>query len=373
MPLTAGEKLGPYEILGLLGAGGMGEVYRACDTRLNRNVAIKLSAAQFTERFDREARAVAALNHPNICHLYDVGTNYLVMELVEGETLEGPLPFDEALPVAMQIVDALEAAHEKGILHRDLKPANIMITTAGVVKVLDFGLEKALEPEPGGNPETSPTLSLRATQVGMILGTAAYMAPEQARGKSVDRRADIWAFGAVLYEMLTGRPAFSGETVTDILASVVKSEPDWNGVRPEALRLLRHCLEKDPKKRLQAIGDARLFLDAAPVAETAVPAGPAAGSSRWVGWAVAAIAALGLAALALVHFRELPPADFTLRLSVPLPPDSLVASFALSPDGHRMALALIYEGKRNLWIRDLDSEQIQLLSGRSEERRVGKE
>src|SRR5579864_5185300 len=218
MPLAPGTKLGPYEVLGLLGAGGMGEVYRARDPRVGRDVAIKVSAAQFTERFDREVRAVAALNHPNICHLYDVGPNYLVMELVEGERPKGPLPEAIALNYARQIAAALEEAHGKGIIHRDLKPANIKITPDGTVKVLDFGLAKITD-APETQSENSPTLSMAATQSGVILGTAAYMSPEQARGKTVDKRADIWAFGVVFYEILTGRQLFGGgETVTDTLA-----------------------------------------------------------------------------------------------------------------------------------------------------------
>src|ERR1017187_2746915 len=205
MPLSAGDKLGPYEILARIGAGGMGEVYRARDPRLGRDVAIKVSNEQFTERFEREARAVAALNHPNICHLYDVGPNYLVMELIEGESPRGPLPLEKALDYAWQIADALEAAHEKGVVHRDLKPANIKITPEGKVKVLDFGLAKTIQSD--GKPyssEDSPTLTNTATQAGVILGTAAYMSPEQARGKNVDKRADIWAFGVVLYELVVG-------------------------------------------------------------------------------------------------------------------------------------------------------------------------
>src|SRR6202165_1868345 len=263
MPLAPSTRLGPYEILAPLGAGGMGEVYRARDPRMGRDVAIKVSAERFSDRFEREVHAVAALNHPNICHVYDVGPNYLVMELVEGPTLaermkEGAMPLEQVLPVARQIIEALEAAHEKGIIHRDLKPANIKITPQGVVKVLDFGLAKALEPERTGIPENSPTLTLRATQVGMILGTAAYMSPEQARGQDADKRSDIWAFGAVLYEMLTGRHAFEGDTISDILAAVLKTEPDWARVPPQVQRLLRRCLEKDPKRRLQAIADAKL-------------------------------------------------------------------------------------------------------------------
>src|ERR1700730_2402495 len=201
MPLQPGDKLGPYEILAPIGKGGMGEVYRAHDSRLNRDVAIKVSNAQFTERFTREARAIAALNHTNICHLYDVGADYLVMEYVEGQDLRGPLDFNEALPIIQQLFDGIEAAHEKNIIHRDLKPANIKITPEGVVKILDFGLAKAMESPPSneGNPENSPTLTMDATAAGTILGTAAYMAPEQAKGKAADRRPDVWSFGVILY------------------------------------------------------------------------------------------------------------------------------------------------------------------------------
>src|SRR5687767_10719455 len=220
MPLPAGTRLGPYEILAPIGAGGMGEVYRARDPRVGRDVAIKTSAERFSERFEREARAVAALNHPNICTLYDVGPNYLVMELIEGETLAqtieaGAIPLEESLRIARQIADALECAHEQGIVHRDLKPANIKITPDGLVKVLDFGLAKVRAAATASNLADSPTITV--TQTGVILGTAAYMAPEQARGKPIDKRADIWAFGVVLYEMVTGRRLFEGEDATDTL------------------------------------------------------------------------------------------------------------------------------------------------------------
>src|SRR6516164_1837807 len=239
MALAAGTYLGPYSILCQIGAGGMGEVYRAHDPRMGRDVAIKVSAERFSDRFEREVRAVAALNHPNICQIYDVGPNYLVMELVEGPTLAtrvkaGALMLDEALTVARQITDALEAAHEKGIIHRDLKPGNIKIKPDGVVKVLDFGLAKMAEAAVvAGSPEESPTLTMGATGAGQILGTASYMAPEQARGKAVDKRADIWAFGVVLYEMLSGRRLFTGETISDTLVAVLKQEPDWNRVPME--------------------------------------------------------------------------------------------------------------------------------------------
>ena len=243
MPLSVGDKLGPYEILASIGVGGMGEVYRARDARLRRDVAIKVSAERFSERFETEARAIASLNHPNVCTLHDVGPNYLVMELVEGETLaerieQGAIPLDEALAIAKQVADALEAAHEKGITHRDLKPGNIKIKPDGVVKVLDFGLAKM-----GGTSATagadSPTFTMQSpTQVGVILGTAAYMAPEQARGKPIDKRADIWAFGVVLYEMLTGKRLFQGEDLTETLASVVKDEPHLEQAPAKVRRLL---------------------------------------------------------------------------------------------------------------------------------------
>src|SRR5580658_2139631 len=254
--LQPGQTLGPYQIVSFIAAGGMGAVYRARDPRMGRDVAIKVAAERFSERFSREVHAVAALNHPNICHLYDVGPDYLVMELVEGPTLaqrikQGALPLEEALGTAKQIAGALEAAHEKGIVHRDLKPGNIKLRPDGTAKVLDFGLAKIAETaEAGPRPEDSPTLTVdAATRVGVILGTAAYMPPEQARGRPVDKRADIWAFGVVLYEMLTGERLFEGETVSDTLIEVATKEPNWERVPARARTLLRRCLEKDPKKR----------------------------------------------------------------------------------------------------------------------------
>jgi serine/threonine protein kinase len=270
--LAAGTRLGPYAILAPIGAGGISEVYRAKDSKLDREVAVKILPEAFATdperlaRFEREAKLLAALNHPNIAQIYGVEERALIMELVEGETLKGPLPVETALIYARQIVDALEAAHEKGIVHRDLKPANIKITPTGVVKVLDFGLATAVEdPTASRDSKNSPTLSMRGTQAGAIMGTAAYMAPEQARGHAADRRADVWGFGVVLYEMLSGKAAFAGDSVTDILAAVVKLEPDWSALpasTPLALvKLVRRCITKDRKQRLQAIGEARIAID----------------------------------------------------------------------------------------------------------------
>src|SRR5579863_5538138 len=272
MPLATGTRLGPYDILAPIGKGGMGEVYRARDTRLKREVALKVLPDAFARdpdrmtRFRREATVLAALNHRNIAVLYGLEENTLVMELVEGETLSGPLPVETALDYARQIAEALEYAHEKGIVHRDLKPANVKIAAEGVVKVLDFGLAKVIE-DPGPPDEAGdlPTITLGSTRVGAIMGTPAYMSPEQAGGKAVDRRADIWSFGAVLFEMLTGKQAFTGESVADTLASVLKVEPDWDalpkGTPASIRRLLRRCLTKDRKQRLQAIGEARIVLE----------------------------------------------------------------------------------------------------------------
>jgi eukaryotic-like serine/threonine-protein kinase len=275
-----GTRLAHYEITSHLGTGGMGEVYRARDTKLRRDVAIKLLPEAFTHdaeraaRFEREARVLASLNHPNIAAIHGLEESgdrkFLVMELVEGETLaerikRGPIPIEESLGIAKQICEALEAAHEKGIIHRDLKPANVKITPDGKVKVLDFGLAKAFESESAmAALSNSPTLSMAATNAGVILGTAAYMSPEQTRGKVVDKRADIWAFGVVLYEMITGKQLFEGEDLTETLASVVKQQPDLSEVPPNVRRVLDKCLQKDPKKRLRDISSVALLLEEAP-------------------------------------------------------------------------------------------------------------
>ena len=384
MALAVGTKLGPYEILGPLGAGGMGEVYRARDTKLGRDVAIKVlpeAVAQNPERlarFEREAKLLAALNHSNIATIYGVEDRALVMELVEGPTLAerlaGPIAHTEFLKIAGQIAEALEAAHEKGIVHRDLKPANIKIRDDGAVKVLDFGLATAVQPgcREAGTSVNSPTLTMAATEAGVILGTAAYMAPEQAAGAPVDRRADIWSFGVVLWEMLTGKRLFDADTMAHTLADVLRKEIPFEQVREPRpiLALLQRCLDRDVKTRLQWIGEARIALArcAADSEGTgdAQPAGPAKKGSR-APWAIAACAAAAALALGYVsyrHFAEEPPR--LMKLSV-LPPEK--GSFtttsipAISPDGRRIAYGATVEGKTSLWVRDLDQGAARPLSG----------
>ncbi|MGH9719372.1 MAG: protein kinase domain-containing protein [Bryobacteraceae bacterium] len=357
--IAAGQMVGAYRVSSRLGAGGMGEVWRARDTRVDRDVAIKFCDGQFAQRFEREARAIAALNHPNICHLYDVGPNYLVMELVDGASPRGPLPFETALDYARQIADALEAAHERGIVHRDLKPGNIKITPDGIVKVLDFGLAKALpEPSPA---KGSSTVTITATEAGVILGTAAYMAPEQAQGKAVDKRADIWAFGVVLYEMLTGQRLFQGDTVTDTLAAVLTREPDWESVPERARPLLQRCLVKDPKRRLRDIGDAMALLEQAPASAPARRPQPA----PWMAWS-APVFLLTSLLLSFIHFLEKPSTPDLVRLQISLPENVNTAgrNFALSPDGRKLAFSAIgADGVPRVWMRVMDSLDVRELPG----------
>jgi len=361
------NRVGHYEIREPLGKGGMGEVYRAFDPKLGREVAIKILPEAFAQdvdrlaRFEREARVLASLNHPNIAAIYGVEDRALVMELVEGEMLCGPLPVETALNYARQIAEALEAAHEKGIIHRDLKPANIKITPAGVVKVLDFGLAKAVEePSATGDPTNSPTLTISPTRAGLILGTAAYMAPEQAKGRAADRRADIWAFGVVLYEMLTGKQLFTGDSAGEILASVIKEEPKLD-VLPASVRpIVERCLRKDVKKRWQAIGDVRIAMEEA---GTEVPQRPEAHAPK-LAWAVAAVFAVAALVVSFLHFREATPPQLTLRYTIAAPENSRVHSFAISPDGRYVAIAAAVQGKRQrLWLRALDTLQAQELPG----------
>jgi len=368
MPLTPGEKLGPYEITSLIGKGGMGEVFKARDSRLNRDVAIKVSREQFSERFEREARAVAALNHPNVCTLYDVGPNYLVMEFVEGESPKGPLPVEEALRIAHQVTDALEAAHEKNITHRDLKPGNIMIRPDGMVKVLDFGLAKVGRTATSDGSEQA-TVTLGATQAGSILGTPAYMAPEQAKGRTdVDKRADIWAFGVVFYELLTGERLFSGDDLTEVLAAVVLKEPSFEKAPVEFRRLLKKCLEKDVKKRLRDIADVWDLVEVAPAEIPAMTggAGVVGGVGRGkVAWGVAALALIAAGALAAVHFREAPPpAPALVRFSIPMP-DKVVfgGQLSFSPDGRYVVYRGQGDGGNRLWLHSLDTLESRPLSG----------
>jgi serine/threonine protein kinase len=364
--LPIGTQLGPYRIEGVLGAGGMGRVYRARDTRLNRLVALKVSHQEFTERFGQEARSVAALNHPNICTLHDVGPNYLVMELVEGHTLaeridQGPLPFTEAVGIACQIADALEAAHARGIVHRDLKPANIKLSTEGSVKVLDFGLAKALDEEGSSDSETS------------IQGTAAYMSPEEAAGKPADRRADIWSFGVVFYEMLTGKHPFAGDTTADILNSVRGEQPKLTDAPAPARPLIERCLTKDPRRRLQAIGEARILLeDGLPDRPNQTLRSP----FRFVA-AVAVFAIASAAFLAFVHYGESPPDDAIVRFEIPAPPNTSLntghfSGLRLSPDGQQVAFTAIdREGTLRIWVRKLDSLQTRFIPGTEDSGRPG--
>jgi serine/threonine protein kinase/Tol biopolymer transport system component len=401
MAVGVGTRIGPYEILAALGAGGMGEVYKARDTQLDRDIAIKILPDMFATdpervaRFSREAKTLAALNHPHIAQIYGLegldrrdgldGTAFLVMELVEGEDLaqriaRGPIPHDEALPIARQIADALAAAHEQGIIHRDLKPANIKVRDDGTVKVLDFGLAKAIEHASRGirtQPEVSasPTITSPAimTGVGIILGTAAYMAPEQARGRPIDKRADIWAFGCVLFEMLTGKRAFPGEDVSDMLAKVLERDPDFDALPsncPASIRrLLRRCLEKDRRRRLDSIADARLDIDDALSApEQPTGARPLRAIPRErIAWAAAVIVSLTIAAAlgrAAYLSRGSPPAETPpeMRLEIVTPGGSLT-HFALSPDGRLLVYQATVDNRTQLWLRPLDAEAAQPLAG----------
>ena len=398
--LTAGTRLGPYEITGSLGAGGMGEVYRARDTKLHRDVAIKVLPDLFATdperlaRFEREAKTLASLNHPNIAQIYGVEDSghphALVMELVDGDDLamrlaREPVSVAESLLIARQIAEALDAAHERGIIHRDLKPANIKIAEDGTVKVLDFGLAKAMDPGGASAAEAmnSPTFASPATQLGVILGTAAYMAPEQARGKAVDKRADIWAFGCVLFELLTGRRLFDGDTASDTLASVLTKEPNFSALppaTPPAIRtLLRRCLQRDPKLRLRDIGEARITLSepAAEIVEHVATPPQAVPDTRWRGLPWAVLASLLLIAVTTIVTRRLQPtvpaaqpAIFSITLR---PQDAVVGSTTLdhrwkpglsvSPDGTRLAFIAHTSTGDSIWIRPLGEIQARPLKG----------
>jgi eukaryotic-like serine/threonine-protein kinase len=401
--IRIGQALGPYVISARIGEGGMGEVYRARDTKLDRDVAIKVLPEAFAAdadrfaRFQREARILASLDHPNIAIIHGLepagDVHALVMELVPGDDLSqrivrGAIPIDEALPIAKQIAAALEAAHERGIIHRDLKPANIKVRADGIVKVLDFGLAKVMEPFGAGSDAAQPsTLALRAmTQAGMILGTAAYMSPEQARGRAVDKRTDIWAFGCVLYETLTGHAVFAGDTLSDTIAAILDHEPHWKALpehTPSSVRrLLRRCLEKDPKRRLADIADARLEIDEAETTPSGVRDAEATVSSsiarvrtrELVGWIIAAACLTGLVATLAFNRAgsgDRTPADIpSYSTSIVLPAGVSLWSgnspgrFVLSPDGRRLAMvASDSTGRSMLWVRPLDSRVAQALGG----------
>ena len=396
MSLSPGSSLGTYQVVALIGAGGMGEVYRARDTRLGREVAIKALPPVFARdpdrlaRFEREARVLASLNHPNVAAIYGLeeieGVRYLILELVEGETLgqrleRGPLPPRETLEIGLQIATALEVAHEGGVIHRDLKPANVKITPAGDVKVLDFGLAKGT---PAGDSSSSPALSqsptitLAMTGEGMILGTAAYMSPEQARGKPVDRRTDIWSFGCVLYECLAGDQLFEGETVSDLIARILEREPDWSRLpegTPARLRtLLQRCLDKDAKRRLRDIGDARIEIEGIlaeytssfrPQAEAKLRAPQAV--VAWLGWALAAVFAVA-AGLLFLRGGGAPAPERAVRFAIQSPPGITLPGqsqdLAVSPDGSRLAfVAFDTAGTAAIWLRPFDTMEPAVLAG----------
>jgi Tol biopolymer transport system component len=390
MALAPGTRIGPYEVVSFIGAGGMGEVYRARDSKLDRQVALKILPDTFANdtdrlmRFDREARTLASLNHPHIAQIYGIEERALAMEFVEGATLAdliaaGPLPMDDALEIARQMTEALEAAHQQGIVHRDLKPANVKVRGDGTVKVLDFGLAKALDPGDGrdSNLANSPTITSPAmTMHGVIMGTAPYMAPEQARGRAIDRRADVWAFGVVLYEMLTRRRAFEGEDTTAILARVIERDPDWSllpaNTPPSVHRLLRRCLQKNPSHRMRDLGDARLDIADALVEGRGTSTAPAASGeskrSRWLPWMLAA----GVAGAAFMVGRWLerpaPLAAAVNRLTVNLPDETELASFGrpvavLSPDGQALAIVGDKAGERQILLRRLDTYDAKPIAG----------
>ncbi|HVG53881.1 MAG TPA: protein kinase [Vicinamibacterales bacterium] len=366
-----------YRLGTKLGQGAMGEVYRATDTKLGRDVAIKLIAPALAEdpsrlaSLTREAQVLASLNHPNIAAVYGVEDQALVMELVEGPTLadrikQGPIPLDDALGIARQIAEGLAAAHDRGIVHRDLKPANIKITPDGTVKLLDFGLARASAFAATAS-EDAATVAFSMVGSEAIAGTPAYMAPEQARGLPVDKRADIWAFGVVLYEMLTGASLYTGATTTDILAAVVREEPDLSRVPAMVRPVLRSCLEKDPKRRLRDAGDAILLLEAAK--QTPVVEARAGGSRTWLPWAAAAIGVVAFLGLLTVHLRETPPVANTVRLKLTVPPEvtfTQTTQFAISPDGRRLAFpALGPAGDNRVWLQEFDKAEPRVLEATS--------
>src|SRR5262249_856798 len=385
MPLTIGTRLGSYELTALLGKGGMGEVYRARDAKLKREVAIKILPDEFSRdgdrvsRFQREAEVLASLNHPNIAAIYDLqeanDARFLILELVEGETLaeriqRGPIPVEETIKIAHSICEALEAAHERGIIHRDLKPANVKITPDGKVKVLDFGLAKALETSPASTTLSNSPTMISATIGGVILRTAAYMSPEQVGGKMTVVRSDVWSFGAVLYEMLSGKPAFPGESVSEILASVLKIDPDWNALPPKTPRtihkLIRRCLMKDRKQRLQAIGEARIII-ADPTASEELQSAVSSRHSPWaIGAAITSLLAVVFALGWWQTFRPVAPGHL-MNINFDLGEDAALdhaIPVIVSSDGTRMVyVSRRPDGRTQLSLRVLDQTVATVLVG----------
>ena len=383
-----GKTLAHYEIVGELGRGGMGEVYRAIDTKLKREVAIKVLPEEFAQdrerlaRFEREAQILASLNHPNIATIHGIedadGVKALVLELVEGPTLadriaQGPILIEEVLAIARQIADALEAAHEAGVIHRDLKPPNVKLRDDGTVKVLDFGLAKALASDAAGAHLSESPTRLRqgsggaspVTSTGIILGTPAYMSPEQARGKPLDKRTDIWSYGCVLYELLTGRAAFHGETLSDTLSSILERDPDWSALPPAAPKnlktLLRRCLQKQTTRRLRDMGDARIELEETfdDVTEATTKE---ASRGTMLPWGLAAVLAVAVAVLSIVTPVESP--TRMVRTAIPLPPAQQVTAqiglpLAMAPDGRRLAYTANEAGTTGLFVRDLDEADVR--------------
>jgi eukaryotic-like serine/threonine-protein kinase len=351
--LAAGIRLGPYEMIAPLGAGGMGEMWKARDTRLGRAVAIKVSKTEFSRRFEHEARAIAALNHPHICQIYDVGPNYIVMELIEGSPLKGPIPTKRAIEYAGQILDALDAAHKQGLTHRDLKPANILVTGQGI-KLLDFGLAKQNTAQNGNDS----TLTEALTRDGHIVGTLQYMSPEQLQGREADNRSDLFAFGCVFYELLSGRRAFDGSSTASVIAATLEREPSPIEVGPPLERVIRACLAKDPEQRFQTALDLKRALDWASDHQPA-----ARGRFAWVWVAVAALALGIVGGWVMSQLSRASPGGHALRLQLAPPDGGQLFDFALSPDGRTLAFGAVVKERSGLWLRPLDAMDARLLPG----------
>jgi eukaryotic-like serine/threonine-protein kinase len=376
-----GKTMAKYRVIEPLGRGGMGEVFLADDLTLNRRVGLKFLPDEFAgdsermARFEREAKLLASLNHPNIAAIYGLEQaerkRFIVMELVEGQSLaqrliKGPLPIEEALAICRQIAEGLEEAHEKGVIHRDLKPANVMITEGGKVKILDFGLAKAISGEMQSTTTSqSPTITSAMTQPGVILGTAAYMSPEQAKGKTVDKRADIWAFGCILYECLTGKRAFEGDTVTETLAAILKSAPDWQklpaNAQPNIRIVLRRCLEKNVSQRFGDVASVRILMeekiDFGEIKMVGIQ------KHRWFAWSAALVCLMAALVLGYRYFHQAPAEEQPMLLEVNAPPTSEPSSLAISPNGRSLVYVASTEGQQRLWLRPLDKKSAQPLAG----------